>query len=433
MKSDTPKPDGYRIISLYAQNIKRLSAVEIRPDGALVEVTGRNGQGKTSVLDCISWAIEGLSAIQGRPIREGWGSALIELDLGPIKITRTFERSDKTDRGFTTSLKIEAQDGSRYGKPQQVLDTLFGQLSLDPLAFMRMKPKDQLEAMRRFVPGVDFDSLQREHDADFQERTGVGRLADQEKAAYAAIVLPAGDHKPVDVTALLKALADAESHNTTLSTRSTRRAEAAREIEQLETEAEQLHAQARSKEARAAELQAKLDAAEALPEAIDTAAIRSQIADAEAINRLAQQQRAREQHREAFRQHSERRDALTASIAERLERKRKAIADAKMPIEGLGLGDDGVILNGLPLEQASDAEQLRTSIAIAMAMNEQLRVIRVHEGSLLDRASLALVREMAEARGYQVWIERVSDDGKVGVLIEDGTVRAIEGKRVTAK
>ena len=48
-----------RIISLQAENIKRLKAVEITPEGDIVVIAGRNGQGKTSVLDSIWYALGG--------------------------------------------------------------------------------------------------------------------------------------------------------------------------------------------------------------------------------------------------------------------------------------------------------------------------------------------------------------------------------------
>ena len=47
------------IVKLRAENIKRIVAVEIEPDGALVQITGRNGAGKSSVLDAIWWALAG--------------------------------------------------------------------------------------------------------------------------------------------------------------------------------------------------------------------------------------------------------------------------------------------------------------------------------------------------------------------------------------
>ena len=103
----------------------------------------------------------------------------------------------------------------------------------------------------------------------------------------------------------------------------------------------------------------------------------------------------------------------------------QAIQQAKLPVEGVAFGDDSIMLNGVPFEQASDAEQLRASCAIAMAGNPTLRVIRVRDGSLLDSEFLAIVAQMAEERDYQVWIERV-EPGKQGFVIEDGMVKTEE-------
>jgi hypothetical protein len=98
-----------------------------------------------------------------------------------------------------------------------------------------------------------------------------------------------------------------------------------------------------------------------------------------------------------------------------------------MPVTGLGLSEDGVTLNGLPLDQASAAEQLRVSVAIGIAMNPRLRVLLLRDASLLDRDSLALLADMAKAAGAQVWLERVEDDSATAVVIEDGMVKEAAG------
>lgn len=51
---------SYRIVSLTANNIKKITAVHIEPDGNIVEITGRNGAGKQQpisepVLTNIGW------------------------------------------------------------------------------------------------------------------------------------------------------------------------------------------------------------------------------------------------------------------------------------------------------------------------------------------------------------------------------------------
>ena len=58
-----------------------------------------------------------------------------------------------------------------------------------------------------------------------------------------------------------------------------------------------------------------------------------------------------------------------------------------------------------------------------MRSNAKLKIVRVRDGSLLDEESLALLAKMADAEGYQVWIERVDSGGRVGFVIEDGQLR----------
>ena len=116
--------------------------------------------------------------------------------------------------------------------------------------------------------------------------------------------------------------------------------------------------------------------------------------------------------------------ALTTAIADRKAKMQSAVAEAEMPVAGLTFGADEILLGGVPFEQASSAEQLRTSVAIAMAANPKLRVIRVQDGSLLDEEAMRILAEMAAEADYQVWIERVGVSGTVGIVIEDGAIRS---------
>ncbi|MNJ04825.1 hypothetical protein D3C73_1657670 [compost metagenome] len=59
---------------------------------------------------------------------------------------------------------------------------------------------------------------------------------------------------------------------------------------------------------------------------------------------------------------------------------------------------------------------------MAIALNPELRVIRITDGSLLDVNSLALVEEMARENDYQVWIEVVGEGPEGAYTIVDGEV-----------
>jgi hypothetical protein len=115
---------------------------------------------------------------------------------------------------------------------------------------------------------------------------------------------------------------------------------------------------------------------------------------------------------------------LTVLIEALDDSKARAVAAAHMPIEGLAFDDEGVTYNGLPFRQCSASEQLRVSVAMCMAVNPTVRVIRITDGSLLDSDSLALIAEMAGANDFQVWCEVVDESGQLGITIEDGSVVA---------
>ncbi len=85
-------------------------------------------------------------------------------------------------------------------------------------------------------------------------------------------------------------------------------------------------------------------------------------------------------------------------------------------------GEDDILLGDVPFDQASAAEQLRASTAVAMALNPRLRVILIRDGSLLDTDSMKLLAQLAADNNYQVFIERVAGDKPAGIVIEDGRV-----------
>ena len=81
----TTRP-GLKVIRLTAENVKRLKAVEITPDQTMQIITGRNAQGKTSVLAALWLALGGGSAAPaGRGFQIGHRQTMLGhhgLDLG---------------------------------------------------------------------------------------------------------------------------------------------------------------------------------------------------------------------------------------------------------------------------------------------------------------------------------------------------------------
>jgi DNA repair exonuclease SbcCD ATPase subunit len=426
-----------KIVQLTAENIKRLTAVQITPQGNLVAITGKNGQGKTSVLDAIWWALAGKENIQASPIRKGQNKARVELKLGDLTVERRFTRVEEGSAEFNTSLIVTNAEGAKYPSPQTMLDALLGELAFDPLGFMKMHPVEQREVFKRFVT-EDLDGIDAEQKRDYDRRTDINRRA-KELQTLSGGLSPGDDLAArVDEQAILTELEQAGKRNTEL-------ANLRAQINSAITSAKQTLATAKEQEDRAAELEEEarelrdraainhsrgteaLANAEkegaALPLQTVTLDLRKKYDDAVQHNdKVKEQERRMKAAREA--QELEAQAAqLTQVMTDRATFKAECITKAKLPIEGLSLDEKFVLFNGVPLSQASDAEQLRISVAIAATLNPKLRVIRVRDGSLLDEDGLKLLGDFAEANDMQVWVERVDSSGAVGFVIEDGHLK----------
>lgn len=396
-----------RIVSLEAENYKRLRAVEITPDGDLMVVGGRNAQGKSSVLDAIWAALGGREGNKAaKPIRDGEESARVRLDLGDMIVTRTW-------RGENSTVKVESTEGAVFKSPQALLDGLVGKLSFDPLAFTRLGPREQREALLSLVDlDVDLDALDRERAEVFATRTEIGRRGKS-----------IGDVPAID-DALPK---EEQSASEILG-----RIREANEQQRAVVEAEQAVDDAGERLTR---LRAELAAAETaydeadkraaaltLPE-VDVETLERELGDLETTNAAI---RANNSAKALLRQKTElgaEYESLTRRIESLDGQKEAALAGASFPVEGLGFDESGVTFQGVPFTQASSAEQIRVSLAMAIAANPKLRVVRIMDGSLLDDENLKMIAAVAAEHDMQVWIERVGADG-VGVIIEDGEVAA---------
>jgi len=115
-----------------------------------------------------------------------------------------------------------------------MLDSLLGEFAFDPLAFARMSPKEQFDELRRFVPTVDFDAIDKANKADFDRRADFNKFAKQERAAAAVIVVPPDTQGGlIEEQALVEQLQAAGDTNTDIARRKANRQRLSGQIEQL--------------------------------------------------------------------------------------------------------------------------------------------------------------------------------------------------------
>lgn len=419
-----------KIVELRVSNFARLTALAIRPDGAMVPIVGANSEGKTSVLRSIWTALKGRTAAPPRPIHEGAEEAVIKLDLGELKITRKFRRDASGE--ITTDLTVMDNDGGRVKRrPQDLLDALLADLSFDPLAFSKMKPKDQYDRLRALVPDVDFDKIAEQRQAHYDNRTIANRDAKEEATIAANIMLPAGSMpEAVDVAGLIAEMSAANKKN---SDRDRFQAQIDGRKARLERMVEEL----REARVRVDNLEAAIDAHEAdipemesnCPVMVDVAPIQDKIASAQRIDAVRRLFESRKQHELKAQDAEELSENLTQSIAALDKSVVDAIAKSDLP-GGLSLDpiEQIVMLGALPFSAAGTAERIVASAKVAMALSPQLRVMLIDEGSELDRAHMTALARIAEENDYQIWVARVEEgESASGFRIEDGANATARG------
>lgn len=117
--------------------IKSLFGIkEFNSDGRSLELTGKNGVGKTSVIDAIRYALTNKSD-RDYIVRNGEteGEILIETDNG-LRINR----KARTTQADYKSVK---QNGAEVGSPESFLRDIFTPLQLNPVEFMNMDKNKQ--------------------------------------------------------------------------------------------------------------------------------------------------------------------------------------------------------------------------------------------------------------------------------------------------
>lgn len=417
-----------KIIGLKAQNIKNLKAVEINPDGTVVQLTGKNGAGKSAILDAIFTSLTGKRLDDA--IRHGEEKAEVMIDMGEFTVRKRW-----TTKG--EYLEVFSKDGDKKQSPQTFLDNVVGRLSFDPLAFKNMKAPEQLNTLKSIV-GLDFSDIDSEQKKVYDERTIVnskikGAIAELKTIEPPDPKTPDEEIKFGDALESLNQLRDKKKAYDNAVINKTDLEESILERQKLNDDRlEQIETLKRAIEKEQAEMEEErrqLEAETLPPEVTDNQIREAELSlqDIERKNvliRAAKRYRSLTKNAEKVKQES---DALSERVNRLEQDKSTRIGAAKMPINGLSISDADVIFNGIPFSRLSTGQQIRISTAIAMKLNPSLKVILIRDGSLLDAEGKEELFSLAKENDFQVWVESVDESGQVGFFIENGEISKVEG------
>lgn len=399
-----------KIKLLRVTNLKKVKHIEIEPKDNVIVIAGRNESGKTSVLDAILWGMTGKTGMKGvsKPIREGEKEAEIVLELDNFIVERRFK-----DNKTMELVVIDKKYGIEPKSPQSILDSFIGELSLDPLEFTLLNPKEQRDLLLK-VLGLkkELKEIDEKKKYFYDKRTVINRdiktYEGQLKGFAPGKDLP---KEVISIAELSMKLEAGKDWNNKLNRDNENLDEALHRIEEYkdtikiwEEKAENLKENIKGKEA------------------YDLNIIREEIEKAESINEeIREVEKYIQIEKYKIEKESESKK-LTKDITDLDKNKLKLLKQKEMPIKGLTIDEVEVSYKNIPFNQLSSSEQLKVSMAMAMAMNPKLRVIRITDGSLLDDDNMKVIEEMASKFDYQIWLERVAIDKFADIVLVDGEI-----------
>lgn len=401
-----------KINKLEIENVKRVKATRFEPEeNGLTVIGGKNGQGKTSVLDAITWALGGDRYRPTQAQREG--SVLPPYIHVVLSNGLVVER-----KGKNSDLKVIDPNGRKGG--QQLLNEFVEELALNLPRFMQASGREKADTLLRIIGvGDRLHELEQQERELYANRHAIGQIADQKKKyAQEIAYYPDAPKEPVSATELILRQQEILARNGENQRKRMR-------LRQLEDEAADVQRKLDALLARQQAVLADLDiarrsAADLADES--TAELEQSIANIEQINRKVRANLDKDKAET---------DALAyqnryAELTEQLESVRKAriglLQNADLPLPGLSVEDGELLYHGKAWDCMSGADQLRVATAIVRRLNPKCGFVLLDKLEQMDLDTLREFGAWLEQEGLQAIATRVSTGGECSIIIEDGYI-----------
>ncbi|MGF2108153.1 AAA family ATPase [Lactococcus lactis] len=399
-----------KINKLEIENVKRVKAVSLEPtQNGLTVIGGRNGQGKTSILDSIAWALGGNKYKPSQPHREG--SVLppnlqISLSNG-LEIKRDGKNSD---------LKVIDPSGQKAG--QKLLDSFVEEFALNLPKFMESSNADKARTLLQIIGvGDKLAEFEKKEQELYNERLVIGRVADQKKKFAAEMTyFQEAPKELISVSELIQEQQAILAKNA--------------ENERLRGQRDSLkqrQTQLDSEIARLIEEKAKVDQQLEIAEkdALDlhdesTEQLEYSISNTEEINRKVRANLDKDKAEQDAQVEKEKYDNLSAQIDRIRLDKNQLLEDADLPLPGLSVAEGELLYKGQRWDNMSGAEQLKVSTAIVRKLNPECGFILIDKLEQMDLDTLKEFGQWLEQEQLQAIATRVSTGDECSIIISDG-------------
>lgn len=403
-----------KIHSFQIENVKRVKAVRLEPaSSGLTVIGGRNGQGKTSVLDAIAWALGGDRFRPSAPQRAD--------SVLPPNIHIVMDNGLVVERkGKNSDLKVLDPAGKKSG--QQLLNAFVEQLALDLPRFVHASGREKADTLLKVIGvGDRLAELDKQEAFLYNRRRTIGQIADQkEKYAREQTFYPDAPQVPVSASELILKQQEVLALNGENQRKRHRRDELLATVDRLREQLRTLQAQLATAES---------DLAVAEKSALDlrdesTEALERSIREIDEINVKVRANMDKQKAEDDARDYRSQYDAMTHELETVRRQRDDLLAAADLPLPGLTVRDGELLYNGFPWDGMSGAEQLKVATAIVRKLNPRCEFVLLDRLEQMDADTLKAFGAWLEQEGLQAIATRVSTGGECAIVIEDGEALA---------
>lgn len=408
-----------KINKLEIENVKRVKAVAIEPTpNGLTVIGGNNGQGKTSVLDAIAWALGGNKYKPTKAQREG------SVTPPSLQITMNNGLIVKRD-GKNSSLKVIDPTGRKAG--QQLLNEFVEELAINLPKFLEASDKEKAETLLQIIGvGDELFELDSTETRLYNDRRSIGQIADQKKKF--ALEKPYYTDAPdelVSVSELIQQQQAILARNGENQRKREQVTKISQDLDLANQIVNSLKKQLQEAEEKQAKLQADLEVAHKSAADLkdeSTAELEKQLAEIDEINRRVRANLDKEKAESDAKEFKEKYDSLTAEIEEIRAKRTDLLSKADLPLPGLSVMDGKLTYNGQQWDNMSSSEQLRVATAIVRKLKPDCGFVLLDKLEQMDLQTMNEFGKWLEQEGLQGIATRVSTGDECEIIIEDGYV-----------
>lgn len=412
-----------KINHLEIENVKRVKAFSAEPSpNGLTVIGGKNGQGKTSILDSIVWTLGGDRYKPSKAKRDG---SVLDPKL-KIELSNGFivERSGKN-----SSLKVIDPKGNKAG--QTLLNSFIEEFALNIPKFMNSSGKEKANTLLTIIGvGEQLFELEKQETDIYNSRRMIGQIADQKKKfAKEMTIYQDVPKEPVSAKELIDQQQDILAKNGENARKRDKVEQYKWEVNKhtqtvVELKKQLLEAEQKLSEAKSNLAIASKDIIDLFDES--TEELEKNIEQIDEINRKVRANLDKEKAEQDAQEYLDQYEEKTKQLEDVRQKKMSLLKSADLPLHELSVRDGEIIYKDQKWDNMSSAEQLMVATAIVRKLNPECGFVLIDKLEQMDIDTMNEFGKWLEEQGLQAIATRVSTGDECSIIIEDGCVKGQE-------